>query len=113
MFNGGIALLAEHGENMQFDAYMNEKPGTGDIWDCVNEESIGFSQEVYLSDVHGGERHNNYINTINPGETVTVRMAFKVPEEKLNEMYFTLSNYGGSHFYDETSLQLGYVDIRQ
>ena len=78
-----------------------------------NEESIGFSQEVYLSDVHGGERHNNYINTINPGETVTVRMAFKVPEEKLNEMYFTLSNYGGSHFYDETSLQLGYVDIRQ
>ena len=33
MFNGGIALLAEHGENMQFDAYMNEKPGTGDIWD--------------------------------------------------------------------------------
>jgi hypothetical protein len=113
MFNGGIALLAEHGENMQFDAYMNEKPGTGDTWDCVNEESIGFSQEVYLSDVHGGERHNNYINTINPGETVTVRMAFKVPEEKLNEMYFTLSNYGGSHFYDETSLQLGYVDIRQ
>ena len=113
MFNGGIALLAEHGENMQFDAYMNEKPGTGDIWDCVNEESIGFSQEVYLSDVHGGERHNNYINTINPSETVTVRMAFKVPEEKLNEMYFTLSNYGGSHFYDETSLQLGYVDIRQ
>ena len=106
-------LLAEYGENMQFDAYMNEKPGTGDIWDCVNEESIGFSQEVYLSDVHGGERHNNYINTINPGETVTVRMAFKVPEEKLNEMYFTLSNYGGSHFYDETSLQLGYVDIRQ
>ena len=83
MFNGGIALLAEHGENMQ------------------------------LSDVHGGERHNNYINTINPGETVTVRMAFKVPEEKLNEMYFTLSNYGGSHFYEETSLQLGYVDIRQ
>ena len=61
--------------------------------DCVNEESIGFSQEVFLSDVHGGERHNNYINTINPGETVTVRMAFKVPEEKLNEMYFTLSNY--------------------
>ena len=113
MFNGGIALLAEHGENMQFDAYMNEKPGTGDTWDCVNEESIGFSQEVYLSDVHGGERHNNYINTINPGETVTVRMAFKVPEDKLNEMYFTLSNYGGSHFYDETSLQLGYVDIRQ
>ena len=113
MFNGGIAFLAEYGENMQFDAYMNEKPGTGDIWDCVNEESIGFSQEVYLSDVHGGERHNNYINTINPGETATVRMAFKVPEEKLNEMYFTLSNYGGSHFYDETSLQLGYVDIRQ
>lgn len=24
MFNGGIALLAEYGENMQFDAYMNE-----------------------------------------------------------------------------------------
>ncbi len=114
MFNGGIALLAEYGENMQFDAYMNEKPGTRRYMGLRKQKNLldlvrKFIYRMFME----GERHNNYINTINPGETVTVRMAFKVPEEKLNEMYFTLSNYGGSHFYDETSLQLGYVDIRQ
>ncbi len=113
MFNGGIAFLTERGNEMQFDSYTDEKPKAGDTWDYVNADSVGFSQEVYLMDVYGGERHNNYIDTLKPGETVTVHMAFKVPEEKLSEMYLTLSNYGGSYYYDETSLELGYVDIRQ
>ena len=113
MFNGGIAFLTERGNEMQFDSYTDEMPKAGDTWDYVNADSVGFSQEVYLMDVYGGERHNNYIDTLKPGETVTVHMAFKVPEEKLSEMYLTLSNYGGSYYYDETSLELGYVDIRQ
>lgn len=76
-------------------------------------EQVGFSQEVYLSDVTGGERNNNYINELKPGESVTVHFAFKIPEEKLGEMYLTLSNTGGVYSYDETSLAVGYVDIRQ
>ena len=72
MFNGGIAFLTERGNEMQFDGYTDEKPKAGDTWDYVNEDYVGFGQEHYLMDVYGGERHNNYIDTLKPGETVTV-----------------------------------------
>lgn len=115
MYNGGIAFLEEKGSQMQFADYFllsdEEKASIG--CDYRELERIGFSQEVYLSDVTGGERNNNYINELKPGEGVTVHFAFKIPEEKLGEMYLTLSNTGGVYSYDETSLAVGYVDIRQ
>lgn len=115
MYNGGIAFLEEKGSQMQFADYFllsdEEKASIG--CDYRELELIGFSQEVYLSDVTGGERNNNYINELKPGESVTVHFAFKIPEEKLGEMYLTLSNTGGVYSYDETSLAVGYVDIRQ
>lgn len=115
MYNGGIAFLEEKGSQMQFADYFllsdEEKASIG--CDYRELERVGFSQEVYLSDVTGGERNNNYINELKPGESVTVHFAFKIPEEKLGEMYLTLSNTGGVYSYDETSLAAGYVDIRQ
>lgn len=115
MYNGGIAFLEEKGSQMQFADYFRlsdeEKASMG--CDYRELERVGFSQEVYLSDVTGGERNNNYINELKPGESVTVHFAFKIPEEKLGEMYLTLSNTGGVYSYDETSLAVGYVDIRQ
>ena len=100
---------------MQFADYFllsdEEKASIG--CDYRELEQVGFSQEVYLSDVTGGERNNNYMNELKPGESVTVHFAFKIPEEKLGEMYLTLSNTGGVYSYDETSLAVGYVDIRQ
>lgn len=115
MYNGGIAFLEEKGSQMQFADYFllsdEEKASIG--CDYRELERVGFSQEVYLSDVTGGERNNNYINELKPGESVTIHFAFKIPEEKLGEMYLTLSNTGGVYSYDETSLVVGYVDIRQ
>ena len=115
MYNGGIAFLEEKGSQMQFADYFllsdEEKARIG--CDYRELERVGFSQEVYLSDVTGGERNNNYINELKPGESVTIHFAFKIPEEKLGEMYLTLSNTGGVYSYDETSLAVGYVDIRQ
>ena len=115
MYNGGIAFLEEKGSQMQFADYFllsdEEKASIG--CDYRELERVGFSQEVYLSDVAGGERNNNYINELKPGESVTIHFAFKIPEEKLGEMYLTLSNTGGVYSYDETSLAVGYVDIRQ
>ena len=115
MYNGGIAFLEEKGSQMQFADYFllsdEEKASIG--CDYRELERGGFSQEVYLSDVTGGERNNNYINELKPGESVTIHFAFKIPEEKLGEMYLTLSNTGGVYSYDETSLAVGYVDIRQ
>lgn len=115
MYNGGIAFLEEKGSQMQFADYFllsdEEKASIG--CDYRELERVGFSQEVYLSDVTGGERNNNYINELKPGESVTIHFAFKIPEEKLGEMYLTLSSTGGVYSYDETSLAVGYVDIRQ
>ena len=115
MYNGGIAFLEEKGSQMQFADYflLSDEKKASIGCDYRELERIGFSQEVYLSDVTGGERNNNYINELKPGESVTVHFAFKIPEEKLGEMYLTLSNTGGVYSYDETSLAVGYVDIRQ
>lgn len=115
MYNGGIAFFEEKGDQMQFADYFlltDEEKADAD-YDYRELEQTGFGQEVYLSDVTGGERNNNYMDEIQPGESVTVHFAFKVPEEKLGEMYLTLSNTGGVYSYDETSLAVGYVDIRQ
>lgn len=114
MFNGAIALLEEQGDQMKIFNYDSNATEEDDgSWDYTILERTGFSQEIYLMDVTGGERGNNYIDSLAPGETVTVHLAFKVPEEKLDEMYLTLSNYGVTYQYDEESLKLGYVDIRQ
>ena len=72
--------------------------------------SHSFNTEVGLYDVKGGERSNNYIDYLAPGETVTVHWAFAVPEEKLGEMYFDLGNTCNL----TSDLTDGYVtDIRQ
>ncbi len=42
--------------------------------------------EVGAYDVRGGERGSNYIDTLKPGETVTVHEAFAVPADKLGEL---------------------------
>jgi len=47
-----------------------------------------------------------------PGETVTVHMAWLVPEEELDMLYVNLDPYGGAYEFDEHSLNVGYVDIR-
>ena len=88
MYNGGIAFLEEKGSQMQFADYflLSDEKKASIGCDYRELERIGFSQEVYLSDVTGGERNNNYINELKPGESVTVHFAFKIPEEKLGEM---------------------------
>ncbi len=36
-----------------------------------------------------------------------------VPEEELGYLYLNLDTFGGSYEFSESSLALGYVDIRQ
>ncbi len=81
--------------------------------DFVSESSLGGFGEMDYYDVHGGERDNNYIPSIQPGETVTVHMAKIVNEDELDKMYFLLDTAGGAFEFSEESLQTGYVDIRQ
>lgn len=47
-----------------------------------------------------------------PGEIVTVHMAWVVMEEELDTLYLNLDPSGGSYEFTDSSLQMGYVDIR-
>lgn len=111
LFMGSLAKMTEDGDNMKM--YYGEEPQNGEDWDEVCYTGNAMHQEMWYYDVHGGERGNNYITSIKPGETVTVHMAWIVPEEELGYLYLNMDTYGGSYEYSEHSLAVGYVDIRQ
>lgn len=66
-------------------------------------------------DVQGGESNGtNYIDCLEPGQTQVVHFGFLVHEDELPYMYLSLSGSGGTGLeFSESSLELGYVDIRQ
>lgn len=108
LFCGGLIKIAEDGDDMRL--YFGE---TGDGWDGIQYRGPAIHQEMWYYDVHGGERGNNYIANIGAGETVTVHMAWVVPEEELQYCYLNLDTYGGCYEFCDTSLALGYVDINR
>ena len=110
MFNGTINILEPAGAEAKIWRADTQTPSENDAWTYVAVASHSFNTEVGLYDVKGGERSNNYIDSLAPGETVTVHWAFAVPEEKLGEMYFDLGNTCNL----TSDLTDGYVtDIRQ
>lgn len=114
MFNNNLVIMQEEGGKMTIrNPYDSEVPGAGDAWDYVENTGLSMMQEMQYYDVHGGERRNNYIESIKPGETVTVHTAYVVLEENLSDMYLNLDNSGGCLEFSDTSLAIGYVDIRQ
>lgn len=108
LFNAGLVKMREDGNVMRM--YFGE---TGDGWDEVQYSGPAMYREMWYYDVHGGERGNNYITKIGAGETVTVHMAWVVPEEELPYCYLNLDPYCGCYEFSNTSLALGYVDINQ
>ena len=110
MFNGTINILEPAGTVAKIWRADTQTPSENDAWTYVAVAGHSFNTEVGLYDVKGGERSNNYIDSLAPGETVTVHWAFAVPEEKLGEMYFDLGNTCNL----TSDLTDGYVtDIRQ
>lgn len=60
---------------------------------------------------HQGEK--NHLTALNPGEKATVHFSWIVPEDELGKLLLDLSGNGSWYQFDETSLAVGYVDIRQ
>ena len=74
------------------------------------EEEFALVNQKRSENVSYTHLSNNYIDSLAPGETVTVHWAFAVPEKKLGEMYFDLGNTCNL----TSDLTDGYVtDIRQ
>lgn len=111
LFSGSLARIREEGGQMRMIA--EEEPAVGDEWEMAVNQGLSDRRGMIYYDVHGGERGNNYIGSIKAGETVTVHMAWIVTEEELNMLYLTLDTSGGDYEFTDSSLDIGYVDIRQ
>lgn len=111
LFFGSLARIREEGGQMRIIA--EEEPAPGDEWETALNQGLSDSREMIYYDVHGGERGNNYIESIGPGETVTVHMAWVVTQEELDTLYLTLDTSGGGYEFSDSSLKTGYVDIRK
>lgn len=84
-----------------------------DATDMVTYDKLGRFGEMDYYDIHSGERKNNYIPSLQPGESVTIHVAKIVNEDELDKMYLSLDTYGSAYELSEESLNTGYVDIRQ
>ena len=111
LFFGNLMKIVE--ENGQMKMYTGKASDKSTAWDDAVPAGIAHNREMWYYDVHGGERRNNYITNLEAGETAAVHMAWLVPEEELGYLYLNLDTFGGSYEFSESSLNLGYVDIRQ
>lgn len=105
---GLIKLVEKDG---QIEVYSGEKPGENDDWDEAQVNGAAHFVEMYYMDVFGKEEHKNYIDSLQPGETATVHVAWVVPEQDLGYMYLNLC--GNPYEILEEELAIGYVDIRR
>lgn len=111
LFYGSLMKIVE--ENGQMKMYTGKASDGSAAWDDAVPAGLADNREMWYYDVHGGEKGNNYIADLKAGESATVHMAWIVPEEELGYLYLNLDTFGGSYEFSESSLALGYVDIRQ
>ncbi len=109
LFFGSLMKIIERGGQMEL--YRGNAPCEDAEWDEAVPRGAARYGEMWYYDVHGGERHNNYITNLKAGETATVHMAWLVPEEELDCLYLNLDTHGGAYEIDPAGI--GYVDIRQ
>ena len=69
---------------------------------CEGADSVEYAYpqvrlEMPYMDVFGGPRNNNYIEYMEPGETVTIHLGYFVHEDELDSMYMNFSTYGGNY----------------
>ena len=55
--------------------------------------------------------NKNYLESIKPGETVTVHMAWIVTQEELGRLYLSLDTYGGA--WHHAHLSVFFLNPRQ
>lgn len=105
-------LLAAKENTDSYDIY-EETPGENEDWDeAVNTSPVNDREMVYY-DVRGGGKGVNHINSLKPGETKTIHIAFVVNEDILPYMYLNLDGEGGMYEFSDSMLKVGLFDIRQ
>ena len=110
LFLGSLMKIQEYGDEMHLHSWKQPEDG---LWDDITYAGNAGFREMWYYDVHGGEGGNNYISSIQPGETVTVHMAWLVPADELDLLYLNLDTISSCYEFSENALRTGYVDIRQ
>lgn len=110
LFLGGLMKIQEYGDEMHLHSWKQPEDGS---WDDITYAGNAGFREMWYYDVYGGEGGNNYISSIQPGETVTVHMAWLVPADELDLLYLNLDTISSCYEFSENALRTGYVDIRQ
>ena len=110
LFLGSLMKIQEYGDEMHLHSWKQPEDGS---WDDITYAGNAGFREMWYYDVHGGEGGNNYISSIQPGETVTVHMAWLVPADELDLLYLNLDTISSCYEFSENALRTGYVDIRQ
>lgn len=75
----------------------------------VEYKNTGVRNEMCYADVSGGgSGSKNYIPELQPGESVTIRVAWLVNEDELDKLYLNLN---GDLVFTEKGLEIGFVDL--
>lgn len=73
-----------------------------------DDVEIGFGEMFYYTPNYGGDDSNIY-EALQPGESFTTCCAWLVPEDEIDNLYLNFGN--GSYEFDDSDLELGYVDL--
>lgn len=113
LFFNSVMKIKE--ENGIYEICGAEQPKEGETWDTVSSDSssLEYGEEMRYFDVTGGERGNNYFDSIKAGETKTLHVGFVVDEDALPYLYLNTSTSGCGYEFMEQDLEQGLVDIRQ
>ena len=113
LFFNSVMKIKE--ENGIYEICGAEQPKEGETWDTVRSDSssLEYGEEMRYFDVTGGERGNNYFDSIKAGETKTLHVGFVVDEDVLPYLYLNTSTSGCGYEFMEQDLEQGLVDIRQ
>jgi len=110
LYFGSFIGLEETGDGYRFyDRAQSDDDARTEFVIC---DSVGGFGEMDYFDAHGGERGNNYISSLKPGETVELHIAKVVNEDELDKMYLSLDTSGAAYEFTDDMMETGLVDIR-
>lgn len=113
LFHANLIKIEETAEG--FAIFNREAARGGEACNKLSCSGGAYLGEMQYWDVKSSADYNgtNYIDVLQPGETATVHMGFLANEDELGYLYLDLSGSGGAYEFSESSLDNGYVDIRQ
>ena len=109
LYLGNLMLLNE--KEHKYEVYTMDDI-TGEAYDKIEGSSVARTADMGYFDVQDEEMSGkNEIKSLEPGESVTVNMAWIVNENDLDHMYLNLASEGGGYEFTDATLEMGLVKL--